>query len=98
MGLFRITMFDVLSYNSYLNSPATNWTAHGGMVHPAMPGDKEAILSIPSAMALWQTGKMGRKSGSGISRDQQAALSLKVNKAAKQPTGMDTAHGSGYWQ
>ena len=29
-----------LSYQSYLHAPMTNWAAHAGQVHPAMPGDK----------------------------------------------------------
>jgi len=36
-----------------------------------MPGDKEAILSIPSAMALWQTGASNGKTPAGVSRHQQ---------------------------
>jgi hypothetical protein len=43
----------VLSYNSYLTSGLTDWTAHAGSVHPAMPGDKEAILNVPLSSAVW---------------------------------------------
>eukprot|EP00277_Geminigera_cryophila_P005264 CAMPEP_0179420048 /NCGR_PEP_ID=MMETSP0799-20121207/8951_1 /TAXON_ID=46947 /ORGANISM="Geminigera cryophila, Strain CCMP2564" /LENGTH=57 /DNA_ID=CAMNT_0021193615 /DNA_START=354 /DNA_END=527 /DNA_ORIENTATION=- len=33
----------------------TNWAAHAGQVHPAMPGDTVPILNIPVAQGLWNT-------------------------------------------
>jgi len=42
-----------LSFQGYLHAPMTNWAAHGGSVHPAMPGCTVPILNIPKAQALW---------------------------------------------
>ena len=37
----------LLSFQSYLHAPMTNWAAHGGEVHPAMPGCTVSAHALP---------------------------------------------------
>ncbi|EKX34470.1 hypothetical protein GUITHDRAFT_119393 [Guillardia theta CCMP2712] len=53
----------ILSYESYLMSPMTNWAAHAGRVHPAIPGDPEPRLLIPKAQGLWSMGSNKKARG-----------------------------------
>ena len=68
----------ILSYESYLMSPMTNWAAHAGRVHPAIPGDpvrvqaeggggadmlQEPRLLIPKAQGLWSMGSNKKAKG-----------------------------------